>query len=323
MIRIVPTLFLSALLALVALWAPCPAQGQETFRILVVVNGTPVTNLDLEERLDDYLVGINAQLAQQGRDSITLQQLKKEKKVTDRILEQFIDEILLQKEIERHEISVSEEELDARIQALCDERGLTMEQMEEKLAETGETLKGFREQLHKDLLKHLLIRGKVGKKIVVTDSEVMEEYRKQASIQSGVLVHLGYILLPPEVSVDDVLGEIDNGDKTFAEAADEYSVGPGMGEGGDLGWLDMGDLAGDWRDAVADLEPGGISEPFDVSGQTALIMLVERKQGEPVVDDNLKEQIYEQIREEKFQEILDEYLATIRTQALVQYKSTY
>ena len=321
--RIPPSISLFALLALAVLFAPAPAQAQETFRILVVVNGVPVTNVDFEERLATALLAINAQLQAQGRSPLTLDQLKKEKEVTDRILEQYIEEILLQQEIERYELEVSKEELDARVEAIRQERGLTLEQMSDILAEGGETLEDFREQLRSDLLKHNLIRGKVGKKIVVTETEVLDRYKKEASIQSGVLVRLSYILLPADHPAGDVLAEITDGDKTFAEAADEYSIGPGVGEGGDLGWLDMGDLAPDWRDAVADLEPGGVSEPFAVNDQTALIMLADRKQGDVVLDENLKNQIYEELREEKFQSVLDEYMATIRTQALIQYKNPY
>ena len=311
------------LLALTLPLFPAQASAVETFKILVVVNGMPITNVDFEEKLQQALVPINQQLEQQGRSPMSLQQLKSHKELTDRILEQYIEDLLLKKEIERLDVTVDEKELDERIDAIRQQRNLTLDQVKDLLAEEGKTLDEFREELRQDLLKHKLIRGRVGKKIVVTESEVMDEYKKRASIQSGVLVHLGYILLPQEKSAADVLKEITDGDKTFAEAADEYSVGPGVGEGGDLGWLDVGDLAADWSEHVADLEPGEISEPFDVGGQQALILLVERKQGEVVVDENLKEQIYEELREEQFQSVLDEYMETIRTQALIQYKNPY
>ncbi len=322
MIRILSSLIVP-LLVLAVLAVPRPAQSDDSFKILVVVNGKPITNVDFEEKLEIALISINSQLKKQGRDPLTMSDLRKQKEITDRILDQYIEEILLQQEIDRYELTVSEEELDARIAAIQQSRGISEEEMREVLAKTDETLEGFREQLRTDLLKHQLIRGKVGKKIVVTETEVMDEYKKRASLESGVLVHLALILLPPDQPADKVLEEIKDGDKTFAEAADAYSVGAGVGEGGDLGWLDMGDMAEDWREAVVDLEDGEISEPFDANGQQAMIMLVERKQGEATMDETLKDQIFEEIREQKFQETLDEYLDTIRTQALIQYKNSY
>jgi len=114
-------------------------------------------------------------------------------------------------------------------------------------------------------------------------------------------------------------------DVTFAEAADEYSIGPGVGEGGDLGWLAVAELAADWQEAVVDLEEGGVSPVFAMDGQPALILLKERKEGESELqmDKTLRDQIYEELREEKFQAVLEEYIDTVRTQALIQYKSEY
>lgn len=311
------------LLALTVLLFPAMSQAEDTYKILVVVNGMPITNMDFEEKLNEALIPINQQLQQQGRSPMSLQQLKGQKELTDRILDQYIEEILLRKEIERLGVTVEEKELDERIDAIRQQNNLSLDQMKDLLSEEGKTLDQFREELRKDLLKHKLIRGKVGKKIVVTETEVMEEYKKRASVQSGVLVHLAYILLPPDKQASDVLAEIKDGDKTFAEAADAYSVGPGVGEGGDLGWLDMGDLAADWSEHLSGLESGEISEPFDVGGQQALIELIERKQGDVVVDEDLKNQIYEELREKQFQAVLDEYMQTIRTQALIQYKNPY
>ena len=314
---------LVVLFLLVVLWS-IPAQAQDVFRILVVVNGQAVTNIDFEQRLKEMLVSINMQMEEQGRPPLTMDQLKSQKEITDRIMEQFIEELLLKQEIKRFGISVPEKELDARIAAIQEREGMTEEDMAEALKKEGRTIGEFREQLRNDLMKHQLIRGAVSKNIVVTENEIMEEYAKRAgALQSGQLVRISYILLPHDFDVDGLRESIQDGDLTFAEAADQNSIGPGVGEGGDLGFLDVSELAPAWKEILTGMEPGDISEPFDVDGQPALIMLVDKTKAEVQVDETVKDQIYEELREKKFQSTLDDYMEKLHERALIQYPSGF
>lgn len=322
MTRIATRLVVFLLLA--AFWV-LPAQAaEEVFRILVVVNGKPVTNVDFDQRLREMLVSINMQMEEQGRPLLTLEDLRAEKQITDRVMEQFIEEILLKQEIQRFKLSVSEQELDQRIGAIQKREGMTSDEMEAVLQKEGRTMADFREQLRSDLLKHRLIQGAVSKNIVVTDAEILEEYAKQAgALQSGQLVRISYILLGPENDAEEILEAISQGDMTFAEAADQYSIGPGVGEGGDLGYLDVSELAPAWKDILSGMGKGDISEPFEVNGQQALILLADKEEAEVSIDEQKKEQIYEELRERKFQESLDEYIEKLKERSLIQYLSSY
>ncbi|MGE4552498.1 MAG: SurA N-terminal domain-containing protein [Desulfovibrionaceae bacterium] len=312
---------LRVVLLLLVLGAAAPALAEDVFRIVAVVNTTPITDYDLRDRLEKMLSQLNIQLESQGKPTITMDTLLSETGIQDKILDQLIDDLLLKQEIDRLHLDLSDKELDERIADIKSSEGLSEQGYQERLKSSGYTDKTFREDMRWDLLKHRLIINAVGKKIVVTDSEVQDEIAKRGLGGSGRMVRLSYILLPQGQDPKELRGRIDSGKLTFAEAADTLSVGPGVGQGGDLGFLAVADLAPDWQKAIQDLDQGKVSEPFQVNDQWALIEITEEKTSEVTVDEATRTGVFNDLREAKFQKTLKDYLDRLKENALIERKT--
>ncbi len=95
------------------------------------------------------------------------------------------------------------------------------------------------------------------------------------------MVELAIILLPSDVAAKEVKKRIEDGEYTFAEAVEKYSVGPGKDKGGSIGEVDWSDLADDWRASIEGVPAGGVGLPIIVQEKEALLSPVK------IVDDRL------------------------------------
>src|SRR5205085_3214665 len=72
--------------------------------------------------------------------------------------------------------------------------------------------------------------------------------------------------------------EILAGSKTFEQLARENSEDGSAQQGGDLGWSSAGTYVPEFEEAVAQLDPGGISEPVVTRFGVHLVQVVDRRQ---------------------------------------------
>jgi parvulin-like peptidyl-prolyl isomerase len=91
----------------------------------------------------------------------------------------------------------------------------------------------------------------------------------------------------------------------FSDLAKTYSEGPASNEGGDLGFLDSGEMDTKIEAAAAKLKIDEISEPIETEIGTSIIQLIDKKEAgaRPFeeVRDRAKQMLYRSLLDEKFQ----------------------
>jgi peptidyl-prolyl cis-trans isomerase SurA len=144
----------------------------------------------------------------------------------------------------------------------------------------------FRRDVENQLLKQRLIQKKLSE-VNVSNGEVREFYNqfKDSLPTQPAAIKLSHVLLTVDVTpttVDGVrdrltviLAEIQGG-LDFAEAARQHSEDPTAPSGGDLGWLNKGDLVGPFEDAAFQLTPGQVSGVVRTDIGLHLIQCIER-----------------------------------------------
>jgi peptidyl-prolyl cis-trans isomerase SurA len=156
---------------------------------------------------------------------------------------------------------------------------------------------------------------------VVTDSEVEQRYNeRKAEFSKDSMVQLALILVPTPKAAQDLKEQIESGKISFSDAANKYSQGPGVGSGGDIGFIAWKDLAPEWNSALAGLKPGQISVPVHVQDQTGLLEVVSLKEGEVLPLAAVREQIFQALHDAKFDKLFQDYLQKLRDKAVVEYK---
>jgi peptidyl-prolyl cis-trans isomerase SurA len=135
------------------------------------------------------------------------------------------------------------------------------------------------------------------------------------------------LVMPNEIRSDrdskarikQVYKKLDNGGD-FAELAKEYSDDPGSAaNGGDLGWVNPGDMVPAFDRVMSEIDPGILSQPFKSKFGWHILQVEERKEtdlGEQVQ----RNQIYQMLQSRQFEEELPIWLRKIRSEAYVDIK---
>ncbi len=283
---------------------PLPAAAVVVNRVLATIDGEPVT-------LHEFNTFAERTQRRQTADPQGL-------------LEGLITDKLLQKEVSDKGIVVRDEDIDHYVDGIKERNRLSDAQLQQALAAQGMTWEGYRKQIREEIQKAQLINREIRGKVNVTPEEVeryykahLEEYAKPER------VHLRHIVLrlPAGASEDAVAAAIAKAEDLrsqigkgtdFAELARQHSDDPAAKDGGDLGWLQRGQMLDVFETAALELKNGEVSRPVRTEAGVHLIKLEEREGASHTSLDELaggiKEQLYNAALEERYEKWLTEEL---------------
>ena len=112
---------------------------------------------------------------------------------------------------------------------------------------------------------------------------------------------------------------IEGGDD-FAELAKAHSVDAmSAAQGGDLGWVNPGDLVPEFQRVMDSLEPGATSEPFRTQFGFHVVQVLDRREHDST-EDLKRARAREAIRRRKLDEARTDWLRQMRDEAYVEYR---
>lgn len=169
---------------------------------------------------------------------------------------------------------------------------------DQKLDETEE-YKVVIENAKKDILGQLAIRN-VMKEVTVTEKETEEYYNdNKDKFKKGPAVHAKHILVDTEEKCNMILEKIKNGEKTFEDAAKEFSSCPSKAQGGDLGEFGRGQMVKEFEDAAFDAEIGKVVGPVKTQFGYHLIKVEHKHEAATASYEEVKNQIGKMIISKK------------------------
>jgi len=167
-----------------------------------------------------------------------------------------------------------------------------------------------------------ILRGPNGFHILKLDDK-----RGAAAATSVTQTHVRHILLrPSEIqSLDEARTKllhlrerIENGED-FAALARAHSEDPGSAaNGGDLGWVDPGQMVPDFEKAMNALKPGELSQPVRTSFGLHLIQVLGRRTHD-VTQERTEAAARQQIHARKADERYEQWARQLRDEAFVEY----
>ena len=112
---------------------------------------------------------------------------------------------------------------------------------------------------------------------------------------------------------------IEGGDD-FSELARAHSVDSmSAAQGGDLGWVNPGDLVPEFQRVMDSLEPGATSEPFRTQFGYHVVQVLDRREHDST-EDIKRARAREAIRKRKLDEARTDWLRQMRDEAYVEYR---
>lgn len=285
------SLAFAPLVAVVALAAAAPPDRSSSARRLVVVNGEPITEAELE-----FLM-----LSRRIPDKL-------QPKVRKQFLEDLIDRRLMRAWLARREARADEKLLDERVAKVFESIRKSGNDPVELLAKVGYTEKKLREELALPLAWRAYVR------LVVTDKQLREHFAGHREEFDGTQVRASQIVvtLPRDASESQaraaeeklraVRSEVVAGRTTFTEAARKHSTAPSREQGGDLGFFRY---RGKMPLAIArvafSLKKGEVSEPFATPFGVHLVTVTDRKPGMLSLED-VRGQILDRLADDLWSE---------------------
>ncbi|HHV93770.1 MAG TPA: tetratricopeptide repeat protein [Firmicutes bacterium] len=235
-------------------------------------------------------------------------------------LDQLINQQLLFQAAEDAKIKVEEAAVNERYQAIQDSYS-SKELFEEDLKNAGLTASSLRAML-RDSLKIERLQEEVLKEVQVTEEEIRAAYEQ---------VNARHILIRPEEDTDEAreaalrqaeqLIEQLKGGADFAELAKEYSDDPGSGaSGGELGWFGRGRMVEPFEKAAFAAAVGEIVGPVESQFGYHIIQVTERKEAEGDEFEQAKEELRQQLLQQKNREKLNEWFAGLKAEAKIEIK---
>ncbi|HVV94291.1 MAG TPA: SurA N-terminal domain-containing protein [Hyphomicrobiales bacterium] len=304
-IRLLARLVPVAALAVAALAsASLPASAQS---IVAVVNGTPITSIDVRER----------------RAFIQLSQHKNEtpRQVTD----DLIDEALILNEAKRYGITASEAEVEARFAQVAQSAKLTPDQLAKALAQHGASARTFKNSIRAQLSYRTLLTRSFNPVNVVSERDVRKE---MASNKSDAGKTYRYTLrqvifvTSSKASPGEVARRKQEAEGLRNRFADCQS-GPALARGlRDVAVKepvvrDDTEFAKELRDELAHTAVGHLTKPQRIDLGIQMIAVCARRQVSG--SEAERSQVLNQLADEKFKQEAKERIADLRRRAVIQY----
>jgi parvulin-like peptidyl-prolyl isomerase len=255
--------------------------------LAALVNGEYVFLADYEQRVAQY----EQALLEQGVDLNTDEGHAYLEQARQDVLEGLIDGVLVAQGGTALGISLTEEELEAQVEADI-EAGGGQEPFEEWLQVTGQTREDYKEMLRLSLLSQ----------------QVMDTVSAGVSTDAEQ-VRVRLIMVDSEETAQQVLTRLNEGGD-FAALVQEYSLDLATKEnGGDLGWFPRGLVAPELEAAAFALQPGQVSGIVRLGDGYHIVQVIEREAARPLSPDmqlDLKLSLF------------DEWLAAQRASATIE-----
>ena len=197
-------------------------------------------------------------------------------------------------------------------------REIMYEEALKNKADKDDKLKYMLKQQKYDLyIQSMLAKTDVAKP--VEDAEIQKIYDEKIKSQHLKEYKLRHILIKKsENDAKTIIAELDKGGN-FEELAKQKSEGPSASAGGDIGWLNVGQMSNmpTFAQAVSEMKKGEYSKsPVKTEYGWHVIKLEDIRDVEPPPLDKVKPQIVNAIRQQRMQE----YVKSLRDKSKIDIK---
>lgn len=280
--------------------------------IVATINNEMITRLELDKN-------VKLALLAKGKDpaKISAQELKD---TEQSVIKDLIKESIILQEANNQNITVTDKEIDAEIEAAVKRAGITREAFYNDLAKQGYDKAFYRKKVKNMLLTQRLISRNVLRKIIVTNDEVLEFYLANGGKVLG-RANVALIVYGSGEDMDTYAEELIDDSDDFEDVAKKISVGPYADNGGVFGEMAIADLAAPIQTAIQDLEKDEVSKVFSLNGAYAQVKLLSKSTSSDnlseIIDPAVVSQIQEGLRMKKAGGKIEEYIAGLEKKAIV------
>ena len=248
---------------------------QNATEVAAVVNGSVISNYDINQRMALLLATTGVQPTKENMPQIRAQ--------VTRALE---DETIELQEANKRRISASKEEVDKTVQNIAAANKLTVEQLLAAAGRAGVTSTTFVQQVAAQLIWQKLVAARYGADIAISEDQIDETLKrlKEGADKPQFLlseIYVGVDKPEDETATRDSVAQLAQQimmGASFPTIAGQFSQSPSAVNGGDIGWVLEGQLDEALDRALLPMKPGQITGPIRAEGGYYLLMLRDRRE---------------------------------------------
>lgn len=219
-------------------------------------------------------------------------------------LDTLIADRILMLELQKKNQSVSDEEVQAKLQKTIEQYG-GAEQFDQMIAGYGYSM----DDIKKDMKTNLAATKLLQDQITIMEEEIKTYFdENKAYLDQQEQVEASHILVDSEEKAKEVKAKLAAGGD-FAALAKEYSKDEGNKDnGGQLGFFGRGDMVKEFEEVAFAQETGTISEPVKTEYGYHIIKVTGKKAAKEATLEESRNLIKEQLFSEKLPEVYNTWM---------------
>lgn len=260
-----------------ALAVVSPSQAQNVLRIAAVVNDRVISGLDVVERMKFVMFSTNMENTPSNQ-----------RRLAKQILRNLVDEELRLQEANRLNVKVRAGDVEKALRRLEKNNKMQPGALKRFMRSRGISEATLRRKLKSDIAWSRTVSRRLRRESRISEDAVDDEFERIRTLLNQPQYRIAELFL----SIDDpdqeeqvrasmirLLEQAKNGAK-FSALARNFSQSTSASVGGDLGWIQIGQLNRELDDAMAKMAPGDIAGPIRTTAGYYLMYMLDRRQPE-------------------------------------------
>ena len=250
------------------------AWAQSSLRIAAIVNDEVISGFDIEQRIRLIIASTG------GKDTSAAR-----KRFRAQVLQQLVDERLQLQEAKRYKVRVAKQEIARAIVSIERQNNIPEGGIQRMMQINGISPITLENQLTAELSWSKLVRRRLKPSIQIGEEEIEETLQKFKRNTGKPEHNISEILVPvnsPEKADEarqaaERLAENLNKGGNFSALARQFSASATAARGGNIGWVQPGQLNRDLDAAISGMREGDISAPIRSGGGYYILKLHKRR----------------------------------------------
>ncbi len=243
--------------------------------IAIVVNEDVITFGELNDRYVLTLVSSRLPDSQETRMRLIPQ-----------ILGGLVEEQLKFQEATREEIEITDQEVEQGFAQIATQNKIPPEKFKEVLTQSGVNVATMERQVKSQLLWSKVVGKKLRPKVNVSENDIDNTLNRIKNNIGKTEFLTSEIFLPIETPsqeaqiidlANNLVEQIRTKQAPFFRVAQQFSRAPGAPQGGDLGWIQDGQLSSELTYALQNLQVGQVSNPIRAIGGVHILALRDKR----------------------------------------------
>ncbi len=297
--------------------APEAVHAEVVERIVAVVNDEIITEQDLQVVMAPVAAQLRTRFTGPELDG-RLSEMRRD------FLNRVIEDKLVLSEAKRRQVIVKDDEVDEMITEVRNKfpsKEIFLQSLEEQGLTERKLWNRFRDQI----MTQKFVSYEVKSKVAVSPGEISEYYKNHASeFDQGDRVKLLHILVrigtrseeEARTFSESLIQKINTGE-SFEELAKSYSEGAEAKEGGQMGWIQRGQLMGEIDEKVFALNSNQVAAPIQSSLGFHIFKVLEYQKSSIQPLSEVRDSIFESIFKRKLRMRLESWIENLRKHAYI------